>query len=237
MTTASGSARACNRAARFGVSPTTDSSCAEPSPIRSPTTLSPVAMPTRACSFADLTFEVTDSVDDPQPGSYRPLGIVLMRSRVAQIDQDAVAHVFGDQPVEASDDIGNDAMISSDDFAIILGIETWESSVEPTRSQNITVSWRRSAPARTGAVTAAVGASAPGAAIASSRRRRCPTKVTPRSFRSSAVRLGNTLSSISFARNAGSYCSSLSFRSQSATSIADSRRDTDDRECPMLSPG
>ena len=48
MTTASGSARACSRAARFGVSPTTDCSCAEPSPIRSPTTTSPVAIPTRA---------------------------------------------------------------------------------------------------------------------------------------------------------------------------------------------
>ena len=39
---------ACSRAARFGVSPTTASSCAAPSPIRSPTTTCPVAIPTRA---------------------------------------------------------------------------------------------------------------------------------------------------------------------------------------------
>src|SRR5229473_2368414 len=39
----------------LGVSPTTDCSCAEPSPIRSPTITSPVAMPTRACGLADLT--------------------------------------------------------------------------------------------------------------------------------------------------------------------------------------
>ena len=42
-----GSAMPCRRAARFGVSPTTAGSCAAPDPIRSPTTTSPVAMPTR----------------------------------------------------------------------------------------------------------------------------------------------------------------------------------------------
>jgi hypothetical protein len=41
MTTASGAVRACRPAARLGVSPTTDCSCTEPSPIRSPTTIRP----------------------------------------------------------------------------------------------------------------------------------------------------------------------------------------------------
>ena len=50
MTTLPGSARACSRAARFGVSPTTTSSRAAPSPTRSPTTTRPVAIPTRAAS-------------------------------------------------------------------------------------------------------------------------------------------------------------------------------------------
>jgi len=54
ITTVPASASVCNRAARFGVSPTTDCSCAEPSPIRSPTTTSPVAIPTRAWSWTDL---------------------------------------------------------------------------------------------------------------------------------------------------------------------------------------
>ena len=44
--------------------------------------------------------EATDSVDDAQPRPDRPLGIVLMRSRVAEIDQNAVAHVLGDKAVE-----------------------------------------------------------------------------------------------------------------------------------------
>ncbi len=54
MTTVSGSARVCSRAARFGVSPTTDCSCADPAPTGSPTTTKPVAIPTRVCNLTDL---------------------------------------------------------------------------------------------------------------------------------------------------------------------------------------
>src|SRR6516162_5493501 len=50
MTSVFGMARACSRAARFGVSPTTPRSCAAPLPIRSPTTASPVAIPSRTRS-------------------------------------------------------------------------------------------------------------------------------------------------------------------------------------------
>ena len=45
-----------------------------------------------------------------------------MCSRVAEIDQDAVAHVFGDKPVEPRDDLGG-VVIRADDLAQILGIE------------------------------------------------------------------------------------------------------------------
>src|SRR5262249_32623556 len=48
ITRVDGVASACSRAARLGVSPTTDCSCAEPSPITSPTITNPVAAPTRA---------------------------------------------------------------------------------------------------------------------------------------------------------------------------------------------
>ena len=67
MRIASGSAKSCSRAARFGVSPTTDCSCAEPSPIRSPTTTSPVAMPTRACNLTDLTSSRATASVTPSP--------------------------------------------------------------------------------------------------------------------------------------------------------------------------
>ena len=67
--------------------------------------------------------EATDRVDDTQPRPDRPLGIVLMRSRVAEIDENAVAHVLGDKAIEPGDDFGDRAMICSDDLAQILGIE------------------------------------------------------------------------------------------------------------------
>ena len=49
ITTRPGSASACSRAARFGVSPTADAPRRQPA-IRSPTTTRPVAIPTRACN-------------------------------------------------------------------------------------------------------------------------------------------------------------------------------------------
>jgi hypothetical protein len=102
-----------------------------------------------------------------------------------------------------------------------------ESAVEPTRSENITVTWRRSAlalrvrsvSARATGDGALVFASARRTAMASSSFRRCPTMPTPRSFKSSAVKLGRTTSSIACSRNATSYCPRPRLRSQPPTSI------------------
>src|SRR5262245_17046373 len=57
------------------------------------------------------------------------------------------------------------------------------------------------------------------AAIASRSLRRWPTIETPRSFRSSAVRFGRTVSSISFSRKAASYRPRPRLRSQITMSI------------------
>jgi hypothetical protein len=46
-----------------------------------------------------------------------------MCSRVAKIDQRAVAHVIRDKAIEPGDDYGDGAMIRGDDLAQILGIE------------------------------------------------------------------------------------------------------------------
>ena len=56
-------------------------------------------------------------------------------------------------------------------------------------------------------------------AIASRSLRRCPTAVTPSSFSVSCVRLGRTVSSISFSRKAASYLSRPRLRSQSPISM------------------
>ena len=55
--------------------------------------------------------------------------------------------------------------------------------------------------------------------------RRCPTMLTPISFRSSPVRVGRTFSLISFSRKAASYCSRPRLRSQTTTSISAPKRD------------
>jgi hypothetical protein len=53
----------------------------------------------------------------------RPLSIILMRLRVAEIDQHAIAHIPGDEAIEPGDDFADGAVIGGDDLAIILGIE------------------------------------------------------------------------------------------------------------------
>jgi hypothetical protein len=78
--------------------------------------------------------EATDSVDRAQPRPDRPLGVVLMRLRVAEIDQYAVAHVPGHEAIEPGDDLGNGTVIRSDDLAQILGIEARR---EPGRANQI----------------------------------------------------------------------------------------------------
>ena len=106
------------------------------------------------------------------------------------------------------------------------GSKRAESAVEPTRSQNITVSCRRSASpfgARVTGVSAsspdASVAGTPKAAMASSSLRRWPTEVTPSSRKSSAVSRRKTAASMSLSWKVVVYCSSPSPRSQSVISI------------------
>src|SRR5262252_3090770 len=124
ITTVPGSASACNRAARFGVSPTTACSCATPWPTRSPTTTSPVAIPTRTCIGSPAVgVEPGHRLDQRQPGPNRPLGVVLVGPRIAEIGEYPVAHVLGDKTAGALDDRGNAAVVGADDRAQILRVE------------------------------------------------------------------------------------------------------------------
>ena len=67
--------------------------------------------------------QAADLADERKSGAHRPLGVVLMGLRVAEISENAVAHVFGDIPAETADRLGDRAMIGADDLAQILGIE------------------------------------------------------------------------------------------------------------------
>jgi len=58
-----------------------------------------------------------------EPRPHRPLGIVLMGPRIAEIDQHPVAHEFSDKAVIARDDAGNGVLIGADLFTQFLGVE------------------------------------------------------------------------------------------------------------------
>ena len=64
-----------------------------------------------------------DRVDDSESSPHRPLGIVLMRLRVTEIDQHPIAHVLGDKATDAGHRVGNATVVSADHLAQILGIE------------------------------------------------------------------------------------------------------------------
>ena len=65
-----------------------------------------------------------DRRDHREAGAHRPLGIVLMRLRIAEIDQHTVAHVLGNKTGEAGDRIGDAAVILPDQLAQILRVKT-----------------------------------------------------------------------------------------------------------------
>ena len=67
--------------------------------------------------------ELADRVDHREPGSHRPFGVVLMRLRIAEINQHAVAHILGDKAAKAADGVGDAPVVGADDLAQILGIE------------------------------------------------------------------------------------------------------------------
>ena len=61
--------------------------------------------------------EATYGSDCAQPRSHRPLGVILMRLRIAEIGEHSVAHIPGDEAIEPGDDFCDGAVISSDDLA------------------------------------------------------------------------------------------------------------------------
>ena len=74
-----------------------------------------------------------------QPGADRPLGVVLVRLRPAEVRQNAIAHVLGDVPAPALDHLGAAALIGADHATHVLGIE-------PRRERGRARPGRRTAP-------------------------------------------------------------------------------------------
>ena len=88
----------------------------------------------------------------PRPVHGAP-GIVFMGRGIAKIDQCFIAEILGNMALIMLDD-RSDLLVGADDARKSSGSSWPESCVEPTRSQNITVSCRRSA---SGALCATAG--------------------------------------------------------------------------------
>ena len=67
--------------------------------------------------------EAADRVDEVEPGPDRALGIVLVRLRIAEIGQHAVAQKLGDVALEALDHPGAAVLVGAHDLAQVLGVE------------------------------------------------------------------------------------------------------------------
>jgi hypothetical protein len=113
-----GSAMPCKRAARFGVSPTIARSWEAPEPIRSPTTTSPVAMPTRACRG----LQATHCSDQLQPCAHSPLRVALVSLRVAKVDEDPISHVLRHKAPKAPYDHRNALLAGRDNLTQVFRV-------------------------------------------------------------------------------------------------------------------
>ena len=162
-------------------------------------------------------------LDDCEAGLHGALGVVFVGLRVTEIGEHTFAHIFADETAAALDPIRAAAMVGAEILRMSSGSSLADMAVEPTRSQKITVSWRRSAASAAGGGTDGLASpnafSAPSRlAIALRMRLRGPSG-RPIFSRSVSVKSGKTSASISLSRNAASYRSNPSPRSQAAMSI------------------
>ena len=63
-----------------------------------------------------------DRLDQLQPRPYRPLGVILMGLRIAEVHQHAVAHVLRYEPAEALHSLGDALLIGRNDLAQVLRV-------------------------------------------------------------------------------------------------------------------
>jgi hypothetical protein len=73
------------------------------------------------------------------PARTRALRVVLVGPRIAEISEHAIAHVLGDKPTGAFDDLGDRAMVGADYLAQILGVEPGRQRGRADQSQNMIV--------------------------------------------------------------------------------------------------
>ena len=219
ITTVSGSASPCSRAAMLGVSPKASCSCcvaaANLADDDQPGVNADAHWDAALLRQADI--QRSHGLHNPKPGPHGALRIIFMRHRIAKVHQQAIAQILRDMPLIAVDHLGAGLLIGPHHLPQLFGVELLESAVEPTRSQNITVSWRRSA---SGGADAA-GAGASGSSVPSgvgqaegragqtvvaeraasqgppARRGCCPARHAPRCWASISSNLRSSIASLS----------------------------------------
>jgi hypothetical protein len=67
--------------------------------------------------------QLSNRFDECQSAPHRPLGVVFVRLRIAEIDEHAIAHVPGDEPAKPVECLCDAFVIRSDHRAEIFGIE------------------------------------------------------------------------------------------------------------------
>jgi hypothetical protein len=79
--------------------------------------------------------ESSHGLYDPQPGSHRPLRVVFVRQRVAEIDEQAIAEILSDMALIAGHHLGAGRLIGAHHLAPLLGVQ---SRCEGSRVDEIT---------------------------------------------------------------------------------------------------
>jgi hypothetical protein len=86
-----------------------------------------------------IVLRAVDGVDDNEACADRPLGIVLMRLWVAEMEPHTVANDLCDVAVKALCDVGDDPVKPADHCAQVFRSSRADKAVESTMSQNMIV--------------------------------------------------------------------------------------------------
>jgi hypothetical protein len=76
-----------------------------------------------ACVLLELGIQLPDRRYHSEASPHRPLGIILMRQGIAEVDQQAIAEILRDVALEALDDLGTGLLIGAHPLAVVFRVE------------------------------------------------------------------------------------------------------------------
>ena len=75
------------------------------------------------CRVVSASFPAATASTIAEPGAHRTLGVVLVGTRPAEVDEEPVAQVLRDMALVALDHAGADLLVAAHDLAPVLGVE------------------------------------------------------------------------------------------------------------------